>query len=86
MEDDQSTSSSICRGDNHCWVWAGDPAFNKEGLSCNCGQKIYHTEMCPTCHQSVFKPRDKDQRQPKDEAIFGTHFKEALNELHDFIS
>ena len=76
-----STGSNLCQGGNHWWMWAGDPAFNKEGLSCCCGQKTYHTETCPTCHQSVFKPWDKNQKRPKDEAMFGTHLKELKEAL-----
>ena len=41
---DTSVSTDIlCRGEDHMWVWSGDPDyFPYEGMPCGCGMKKYN--------------------------------------------
>lgn len=50
-----TTSGGVC-GEQHCWLWAGDPNVPlPEGTPCSCGQMLWHTEQCKECGQIVNK-------------------------------
>lgn len=55
MENFGNTSSTKCPN-GHRWFWVGSPDMNTEGFPCECGEVLYHTEICPTCKQPHLQP------------------------------
>jgi hypothetical protein len=42
--------------EGHTWTYAGSIHYNLEGLPCDCGMVLYHSEKCECCESIVVKP------------------------------
>ena len=54
-----TTPNGRC-SNGHTWTWAGNIGMNLEGIACDCGELIFHTEPCECCGQSVNKHKPKN--------------------------
>ena len=48
------TTSPRCQN-GHQWTYGASINFNLEGMTCDCGDVIFHMEPCKCCSQSIAK-------------------------------
>ena len=47
----------MCNEYGHTFVWGGDPNYPiPDGIPCECGLMISHTEKCKECETIINKP------------------------------
>lgn len=54
LNNSNKTTNPRCQ-QGHSWTYGGSIGLNLEGMPCDCGEVLFHTEKCPCCNQTVSK-------------------------------